>query len=99
MPSRFLALSNSPECWDEWPPSLVDPDRVQSNVDVIAEVGVVKSQKQKSNVAREWCESEARGDAVGPNRVPDSHAPDGTIPMDLITGGERMKVFENFPIG
>jgi hypothetical protein len=57
MTSRFVASRNGPERRNEWPPSLVDANGVQSYVNMVAEAGVVESKEQNCNVTRERRES------------------------------------------
>ena len=63
--------------WHKWPAVFVDRNGVQSDVDVVTETGVMKTEGNEGEIARERSETQSRRDAVRPDRIPYGHTFNG----------------------
>ena len=78
---------------------LVYGDCVQSNVNMLAETGVMESERHQSEISGQWSEPKSRRNAIRSDGIPDGYAFDPTTIMECPLGGECLVVGYGLLIG
>ena len=98
MPPGRFTFRNGPKRRHERATMLVDRDGVQADIDMVSEIGVVKSQKRKRQVAGERRQPEPGRNAVRAHRVPNGDADDPPILVKRLLSLERAVIGDAFPV-
>src|SRR5215469_12709054 len=71
------ASGNGPKCWNKGAAMFVDSNRVQPDVDMLAETSVMKAEREEGEISRERSETNSCRDPVRPDSIPYGHTFNG----------------------
>ncbi len=98
MALRLQPLGYRPECRDKGPTVLVHADRMQPDLNMIAETGVVETEYGQREIPRQRRQPETGRDSIGADRIPYGDALHRAGIVKRLPRGKRLIVGDGFPV-
>lgn len=92
VPVRMLPFLDCPKGRHERASSFVDGHGMEADFDMVAEAGIVKSERHESNITRQRCQSDPSRNAVRADGIPNAEAFDPIVGMQPAFVARRLQV-------